>query len=315
MLAGYLVWLVCHAQWPFARLSLRQLAIAGVAALGPTGEAFEATRAAVPLISPLPTNNDNAKLTPTGLEDQPVAVRAGAWITRRGHTIEMRTSEEHFVVFGRVKDPYCMPGAVGLDWPGFAISTRLISLSILPSPDDVTSFILRWLFGQGVIVALILSIKALYGWYSLAKGAAAATRKFAPTIKVTRDQLHAVRLYGLVLPVIVLSLIGTIIWIWGIATLIHKQIATGGAYSSAPYGLFALLLGVIGISILWAVAVSAINGSGGGTDISPAGGIVPAIVLAVIVAVVISIHDRQRAAKWPSMGSFSRPSSLAQRRL
>jgi hypothetical protein len=185
-----------------------------------------------------------------------------------------------------------MPGAVGLDWSGFAISTRLISLSILPSPDDVTSFILRWLFGQGVIVALILSIKALYGWYCLAKGAAAASGKVASTIKVRRDQLHAVRLYGLVLPVIVLSLIGTIIWIWGIATLIHKQIATGGAFSSAPYGLFALLLGVIGISILWAVAASVINGSGGGANISPAAGIVPAIVLAVIVAVVVSIHAK-----------------------
>jgi hypothetical protein len=95
-----------------------------------------------------------------------------------------------------------------------------------------------------------------------------------------------------VLPVIVLSLIGTVIWIWGIATLIHKQIATGGAFSSAPYGLFALLLGVIGISILWAVAASVINGSGGGADINPAGGIVPAIVLAVIVAVVVSIHAK-----------------------
>ena len=186
-----------------------------------------------------------------------------------------------------------MPGAVDLDWPGFAISTRLISLSILPSPDDVTSFILRWLFGQeGVIVTLIFSIKALYDWYRSLKGAAGAIGKIGSTIKVTRDQLHAVRLYGLVLPIIVLSLISTMIWIWGIATLIHKQVAAGGAYSSAPYGLYALLLGVVGISILWAVAVSAINGSGGGSDISPAVGIVPAIVLAVIVAVVVSIHAK-----------------------
>jgi hypothetical protein len=53
--------------------------------------------------SPLPTNNDNARLTPTGLARlQPVAVRAGAWNTRRGHIIEMRTLEGYLVVF---KDP------------------------------------------------------------------------------------------------------------------------------------------------------------------------------------------------------------------
>jgi len=168
------------------------------------------------------------------------------------------------------------------------MSAGLPILPILPSPDDVTSFLLRLVFGQSVIVTLILSLKALYAWYSLAKGAVSAGQDFMRAI--SRRRIRTVRLYGLVIPVIVLSSIGTIIWIWAIAALIHKQSAAGGVYSSAPYGLFALLLGIAGTCILWVVAVFAVSEPESGTNyVSVALYGIPVIaILGIIVAVVIS---------------------------
>jgi hypothetical protein len=48
-------------------------------------------------------------------------------------------------------------------------------------------------------------------------------------------------------------------WVWGIVVLIEKQVAAGGAHSAAPYGLFALVLGIAGfilLSIFAGVAIS-----------------------------------------------------------
>jgi eukaryotic-like serine/threonine-protein kinase len=39
-------------------------------------------------------------------------------------------------------------------------------------------------------------------------------------------------------------------WVWGIVVLIEKQVAAGGAHSPAPYGLLALLLGIVGLPIV-----------------------------------------------------------------
>lgn len=171
------------------------------------------------------------------------------------------------------------------------------------------SFILRLIFGQGVIVGLILFLKALYAWYRLAKG---VSQNLGPVLRATRDQLRKVRLYVLVIPVIVLSSIGTVIWIWGIAALVHKQIAAGGAYSSAPYGLFALLLGIAGISILVAVTVFAVSGSE--SEINYTGvafSVLPTVaILSVIVAVVVS----QSASRPSSSGGVSGQPSAASSR-
>jgi hypothetical protein len=52
---------------------------------------------------------------------------------------------------------------------------------------------------------------------------------------------------------IIFGVIVGIIWITGIVVLIEKQVAAGGAHSDTPYGFFALLLGIVGVGILWAV--------------------------------------------------------------
>jgi hypothetical protein len=137
-----------------------------------------------------------------------------------------------------------------------------MAFSSLPSPDDVTSFLLHLVFGQGIIVAVILSIKALYGWYVLASHAAETGRKAIVATREARERLRRVRFYGLLVPVIALSSFGTIVWIWAVVTLIHKQIAAGGAHSAAPYGLFALLLGIAGVVILWVITAFTVEKSG-----------------------------------------------------
>jgi DNA-binding helix-hairpin-helix protein with protein kinase domain len=48
-------------------------------------------------------------------------------------------------------------------------------------------------------------------------------------------------------------------WVWGIVVLIEKQVAAGGAHSAAPYGLFALLLGIAGLPILGMIGAAVFN--------------------------------------------------------
>jgi hypothetical protein len=48
-------------------------------------------------------------------------------------------------------------------------------------------------------------------------------------------------------------------WVWGIVVLIEKQVAAGGAHSAAPYGLFALLIGIAGLPILCMIGVTAFS--------------------------------------------------------
>lgn len=134
-----------------------------------------------------------------------------------------------------------------------------MNFSSLPSPDDVASFLLHLIFGQGIIVALILSIKALYGWCALASNTIETGRKAMAATPGMRERLRTVRFFGLLVPVIALSSFGTIAWIWAVVTLIHKQIAAGGAHSPAPYGLLALLLGIAGVAILWSITAFAVG--------------------------------------------------------
>jgi hypothetical protein len=72
-----------------------------------------------------------------------------------------------------------------------------------------------------------------------------------------RPRRAAISAGAILAAAVVLAL--TIGWIWGMAVLIEKQVAAGGAHSAAPYGLFALLLGIAGIPILGMIGLTVVG--------------------------------------------------------
>jgi Caspase domain len=80
----------------------------------------------------------------------------------------------------------------------------------------------------------------------------------APRLVVRPRRRHAaISATGVLVTAVGLAL--AIGWVWGIVVLIAKQVAAGGAHSAAPYGLFALLIGIAGLPILIMIGVTAFS--------------------------------------------------------
>jgi serine/threonine protein kinase len=83
-------------------------------------------------------------------------------------------------------------------------------------------------------------------------------RRPAPGLVVRPRRRHAaISAIGVIVAAVAMAL--AIGWVWGIVVLIEKQVAAGGAHSAAPYGLFALLIGIAGLPILCMIGVTAFS--------------------------------------------------------
>jgi serine/threonine protein kinase len=80
----------------------------------------------------------------------------------------------------------------------------------------------------------------------------------APGLVVRPRRRHAaISAIGVILAAVGLAF--PVGWVWSIVLLIEKQVAAGGAHSPAPYGLFALLIGIVGLPIVCIIGVTAFN--------------------------------------------------------
>src|SRR5450756_369441 len=81
----------------------------------------------------------------------------------------------------------------------------------------------------------------------------------APGLVVRPRRRHAAisAIVGVIVAAVGLAL--AIGWVWGIVVLIEEQVAAGGAHSAAPYGLFALLIGIVGLPIVCIICVAAFS--------------------------------------------------------